>query len=37
MVCSIMIDGGINKGLVELGRKCKDILGIKYNDNLFES
>lgn len=36
MVCSIMIDGGINKGLIELSRKCKDILGIKYNINLFD-
>lgn len=35
MVCSIMINGGINKGLIELSRKCKDILGIKYSDNLF--
>ena len=35
MVGSIMINGAINKGLIELGRQCKDILGIKYPDNLF--
>lgn len=35
MVCSIMINGGINKGLIELSRKCKDMLGIKYSNNLF--
>ena len=35
MVCSIMVNGAINKGLVELSRKCKDLLGIKYNDDLF--
>lgn len=35
MVCSIMINGGILKGVIELSRKCKDILGIKYDDNLF--
>lgn len=36
MVCSIMINGGIYKGLIELARHAKDILGIKYKDNLFE-
>lgn len=36
MVCSILLVAGINKTLVELSRKTKDILGIKYSDNLFE-
>lgn len=35
-VCSILVVGSINKYLIELDRKCKDILGIKYNENLFE-
>lgn len=34
MVTSVLINTGINKGLIELSRKCKDILGIKYDDNL---
>lgn len=37
MVCSILINGAINKGLIELGRTCKDMLGIEYNINLFEN
>lgn len=36
MVGSILINGGIGKVMVELARQCKDILGIKYNDNLFD-
>lgn len=36
MVCSIIINGGINKGMIELSRKCKDMLGIKYSNDLFE-
>lgn len=36
MVGSILINGGIGKVMVELARQCKDILGIKYSDNLFE-
>ena len=35
MVSSVLVTGGINKLLIELSRKCKDILGIKYDDNLF--
>ena len=35
-VCSILVVGSINKYLVELDRKVKDILGIKYNENLFD-
>ena len=31
MVSSIQINGGIYKGLIELSRHCKDILGIKYD------
>lgn len=30
MVASILISGTINKAMVELDRKCKDILGIKW-------
>ena len=37
MVGSILINGAIYKYLIELSRKCKDILGIKYQDNLFEN
>lgn len=36
MVGSIITNGAIYKGLIELSRQCKDILGIKYKDNLFE-
>lgn len=36
MTGSILINGSIYKYLIELTRKCKDILGIKYSDNLFE-
>ena len=36
MVCSVLITAGIYKAMVELSRKTKDILGIPYNDNLFE-
>lgn len=36
MVGSVLINGAIYKYLIELSRKCKDILGIKYKDNLFE-
>lgn len=35
MVSSIQVNGGIYKGLIELARHCKDILGIKYPDDLF--
>jgi len=35
-VCSILVVGSIYKYLVELDRHCKDILGIKYQDNLFD-
>lgn len=35
MTGSILINGAINKYLIELTRKCKDMLGIKYDDNLF--
>ena len=35
MVSSIQVNGGIYKGLIELSRHCKDILGIKYPDDLF--
>ncbi|MDD3122027.1 MAG: hypothetical protein PHC62_00760 [Candidatus Izemoplasmatales bacterium] len=34
MTCSIIITSVINKGLIELSRKVKDILGIKYDINL---
>ena len=33
MVSTPFIDGGINKFLIELSRKCKDIAGIKYDVN----
>ena len=33
MVTSIMINGGINKYLIELSRKCKEIAGIKVSVN----
>ena len=36
MVTSVLINGAIYKYLIELGRQCKDILGIKYSDDLFE-
>lgn len=36
MTTSILINGAIYKYLIELSRKCKDILGIKYKDNLFD-
>ena len=29
MTCSIKLNAVLNKGLIELGRKVKDILGIK--------
>ena len=32
MVSSLIIQGSINKLLIELDRSCKDILGIKYDD-----
>ena len=31
MVTSILVNGAINKYLIELSRKCKDIAGIKYS------
>lgn len=34
MVTSIFIVGGLNKLMIELDRKCKDIAGMKYNDGL---
>lgn len=37
MVTSVLINGAIYKYLIELSRQCKDILGIKYSDNLFEN
>lgn len=33
MVSSVFINGGINKFIIELFRKCKDIAGIKYDVN----
>ena len=33
MVCSIAVVGSLNKLMVELDRKCKDMLGIKYDDS----
>ena len=33
MVCSIAAVGSLNKLMVELDRKCKDMLGIKYDDS----
>lgn len=35
MTGSILVNGAIYKYIIELTRKCKDILGIKYNDDLF--
>ena len=32
MVSSIIITGAINKTLVELDRKCKEMLGIKWKN-----
>ena len=37
MVTSILINGAIYKYLIELSRQCKDILGIKYSDDLFKN
>lgn len=37
MVTSVLINGAIYKYLIELSRQCKDILGIKYNDDLFKN
>lgn len=34
MTCSIKLNAVLNKGLIELGRKVKDILGIPYDINL---
>lgn len=34
MVTSVLITTGINKFLIELARKCKDMAGIPYDDNL---
>lgn len=34
MVTSVLINAGINKALIELSRKCKDIAGIPYDINL---
>ena len=34
MVTSVLITTAINKGLIELARKCKDMAGIPYNDDL---
>ena len=34
MTCAILINSVINKGLIELSRKVKDILDIPYDDNL---
>ena len=34
MVTSVLITTGINKFLIELSRKCKDMAGIPYDDNL---
>ena len=36
MVTSELITAGINKGLIELSRKVKDMAGIKWKDNLIE-
>ena len=35
MVCSIIANAGLGKAMVELSRHTKDILGIKYNDDIF--
>ena len=34
MVTSVLITTGINKFLIELSRKCKEMAGISYDDNL---
>ena len=34
MVTSVLITSAINKGLIELSRKVKDMAGIKWDDNL---
>ena len=34
MVLSVCLIGSINKTMVELDRKVKDILGIKYDDSV---
>ena len=34
MTCAILINSVINKGLIELSRKVKDILDIPYDENL---
>ena len=34
MTCAILINSVINKGLIELSRKVKDILDIPYDINL---
>ena len=34
MVTSVLITTGINKFLIELSRKCKEMAGIPYDDNL---
>lgn len=34
MVTSVLITTAINKGLIELSRKCKDMAGIPYDDDL---
>ena len=34
MTCSIKLNAVLNKGLIELGRKVKDILDIPYDINL---
>ena len=34
MVTSVLITAAINKGLIELSRKVKDMAGIKWDDNL---
>jgi hypothetical protein len=34
MVTSVLVSTGMNKALIELSRKVKDMAGIKYDDNL---
>ena len=36
MVTSIITNGTIYKGLIELSRQCKDILGLPYKENLLD-
>ena len=36
MVTSVLINNGINKGLIELSRRVKEMAGIPYDDNLLE-